>query len=41
MEGFPFNLLKGIVPDALYVTSVVRIEKEKGFPTLSFLSILR
>lgn len=24
MEGFPFNLLKGIVPDALYVTSVVR-----------------
>lgn len=27
MEGFPFNLLKGIVPDVLYVTSVVRIEK--------------
>ena len=30
MEGFPFNLLKGIVPDALYVTSVVRIEKGEG-----------
>lgn len=41
MKGFPFNLLKGIVPDALYVTSVVRIEKEKGFPILSFLNILR
>lgn len=30
MEGFPFNLLKGFVPDALYVTSVVRIEKGEG-----------
>ena len=30
MKGFPFNLLKGIVPDALYVTSVVRIEKGEG-----------
>lgn len=30
MEGFPLNLLKGIVPDALYVTSVVRIEKGEG-----------
>lgn len=30
MEGFPFNKLKNIVPDALYVTSVVRIEKGEG-----------
>ena len=30
MEGFPFNMLKGVVPDALYVTSVVRIEKGEG-----------
>ena len=30
MKGFPFNLLKGFVPDALYVTSVVRIEKGEG-----------
>ncbi|MGN1222820.1 MAG: hypothetical protein ACI4T1_01660 [Christensenellales bacterium] len=30
MKGFPFNLLKSIVPDALYVTSVVRIEKGEG-----------
>ena len=30
MNGFPFNLLKGFVPDALYVTSVVRIEKGEG-----------
>lgn len=30
MDGFPFNLLKGIVPDTLYVTSVVRIEKGEG-----------
>ena len=30
MEGFPFNMLKGIVPDTLYVTSVVRIEKGEG-----------
>ena len=30
MKGFPFNLLKGIVPDALYVTSVARIEKGEG-----------
>ena len=30
MEGFPFNLLKGVVPDALYVASVVRIEKGEG-----------
>lgn len=30
MKGFPFNLIKGFVPDALYVTSVVRIEKGEG-----------
>lgn len=30
MEGFHFNMLKGVVPDALYVTSVVRIEKGEG-----------
>lgn len=30
MKGFPFNLLKGFVPDTLYVTSVVRIEKGEG-----------
>lgn len=30
MKGFPLNLLKGVVPDALYVTSVVRIEKGEG-----------
>lgn len=30
MEGFPFNMLKNIVPDTLYVTSVVRIEKGEG-----------
>ena len=30
MKGFPLNLLKGFVPDALYVTSVVRIEKGEG-----------
>ena len=30
MEGFPFNMIKGVVPDALYVTSVVRIEKGEG-----------
>lgn len=30
MEGFPFNMLKGVVSDALYVTSVVRIEKGEG-----------
>ena len=30
MKGFPFNKLKNIVPDALYVTSVVRIEKGEG-----------
>lgn len=30
MEGLPFNMLKGVVPDALYVTSVVRIEKGEG-----------
>ena len=30
MKGFHFNLLKGFVPDALYVTSVVRIEKGEG-----------
>ncbi|MGN1227076.1 MAG: hypothetical protein ACI4TX_00370 [Christensenellales bacterium] len=30
MKGFPFNYLKDIVPDTLYVTSVVRIEKGEG-----------
>ena len=29
-DRFPFNLLKGFVPDALYVTSVVRIGKGEG-----------
>lgn len=41
MKGFPFNLLKGFVPDTLYVTSVVRIEKERGLPIPLLLSILR
>lgn len=41
MKGFPFNLLKGFVPDALYVTSVVRIEKEEGLAYTVILSILR
>ncbi|MGM9609469.1 MAG: hypothetical protein ACI3XE_04530 [Eubacteriales bacterium] len=30
MEGFPSGLIKGAVPDTLYVTSVVRIEKGEG-----------
>ena len=30
MKGFPFSMLKGLVPDMLYVTSVVRIEKGEG-----------
>ena len=30
MEGFPLGLMKGAVPDTLYVTSVVRIEKGEG-----------
>ena len=30
MKGFPFKMLKEKVPDALYVTSVVSIEKQDG-----------
>ena len=30
MKGFPFSMLKGLVPDALYVTSVVHIDKGEG-----------
>lgn len=41
MEGFPFNKLKNIVPDALYVTSVVRIEKVRGLHTPLRPNILR